>query len=150
MKIKTISIFLFLVILTLSSCTSAPSINKTPEDTIKNFISAGFKGDKETFKELIRLPQDEDAFVEAYIKIYTQYAAENNASENIKIREVKKEELLEGVFEQMEKEHGYYPTIVEVTEFDQVPLLFLLEKEDEKYYIRNIDTKEKYAYLFIE
>lgn len=151
MKIRKISAILltFLFIGLLGAC-SDKIPNKTPEDTVKNFISAGISGDKETFKELLKLPQDEDAFVEAYIKVYAEFAAANEVSiDKINVRVVTKSELIDGVLEQMEKEHGYAPIIAEVTNFDQQPLLFLLEKENEKYYIRNIDARERYEELFI-
>lgn len=151
MNIRRISAILLILFLTafLGAC-SDKSPNKTPEDTVKNFIAAGISGDKETFKELLKLPQDEDAFVEAYIKVYAEFAAENEVSiDKINVRVISKNELIDGVLEQMEQEHGYAPMIAEVTNFDQQPLLFLLEKENEKYYIRNIDARERYEELFL-
>ncbi|AOT68681.1 hypothetical protein [Geosporobacter ferrireducens] len=152
MNIKRISavLLIFSLIAILGACTqNAP--NKTPEDTVKNFIAAGIAEDKETFKELLKLPQDEDAFAEAYIKVYAEFAAEKEVTiDKINVRVITENDLLDGVLEQMEEEHGYVPIIAEVTNFDEQPLLFLLEKENDKYYIRNIDTRERYEELFVE
>ncbi len=151
MNIKRISVILltFFLITILGACADKVP-NKTPEDTVKNFIAAGIAEDKETFKELLKLPQDEDAFAEAYIKVYAEFAAENEVSiDKINVRVITENELLDGVLKQMEIEHGYAPIIAEVTNFDSQPLLFLLEKENDKYYIRNIDAKERYEELFI-
>lgn len=152
MNIKRLSalLLIFSLVIILGACADQVP-NKTPEDTVKNFITAGIAGDKETFKELLKLPNDEDAFVEAYIKVYAEFAAEKEVSvDKINVRLITKNDLQDGVLEQMEEEHGYAPTIAEVTNFDEQPLLFLLEKENDKYYIRNIDVRENYEELFIK
>ncbi|MDF2545633.1 MAG: hypothetical protein K0R93_531 [Anaerosolibacter sp.] len=145
-KFKVV-LLVFCISFSLLACT--PRINSTPENAVLNFIDAGLNEKKEVFKEILDLPQDEDAFVESYIKIYTDYKNENNIKiEDIQIRLIPEGEFVEGVLKDMEEQQGFSPIIVEVTNLDPQPLLFLLKKENDKYYIRNIDTKERYKDIF--
>ena len=130
-------------------CTRPVALNYTPENTVRNFIDAGIKEDKEVFKELIDLEQDEDAFVETYIQFYAEHAKENELKiEDVKIREIPGDELQDWALPGIEEEQGFKPVLVEVTDFDEMPLLYLLEEVDKKYFIKNIDLKESYMDLF--
>ncbi|MFZ5969054.1 MAG: hypothetical protein ACOYVK_18010 [Bacillota bacterium] len=143
-------LFLLCIIIFLSSATACQTaLNKTPEETVRNFIKAGTQGDAETFRELLDLPDENDAFIKAYMKNYTDIAQKEEFKlEDIAIRVIPEEEFAEGILEEMENQQGFEPVIVEVTKFDEAPLLFLLQNADQKYYIKNVDTKERYQDIF--
>ncbi|WP_068674947.1 hypothetical protein [Oceanobacillus sp. Castelsardo] len=131
---KKISIIFGTFVLLLCGCSG---VGNGPVKTIQTLHEAAMEGDEQTFTKLLSLAEGDIGDPEEAMEVIRELTMELGGVKNIKLVEVKKDQLIDEAVEDLTEEFGNDWTLVaeQMEEDSDEVLVWLLKKVDKDYYI---------------
>jgi hypothetical protein len=131
---KKFSIIIGTFVLLLSGCSS---VGNSPVKTIQTLHEAAMDGDEQTFTRLLSYAEEGIGDPEEAMEVIRELTIELGGVKNIKLAEVKEDQLIDEAVEDLTEDYGKdWALVAEQMEEDSDEVfVWLLKKVDKEYYI---------------